>query len=67
MTDDVIIYELRGMLDEVTKLRKFLYHKRTGCCCDESSLCGHHAEVFNRLLTVSDDLAKVISAARDEE
>lgn len=66
MSDAVIIGEVRGLLDEVAKLKKFLYHRRPGCSCDENGLCAHHAEIYNRLVTVSDDLAKVIQAAQDE-
>ena len=65
-SDEVIISDLRGLLDEVAKIRKSLYHRRPGCACDENGLCAHHAEVYNRLQTVSDDLAKTIQAAQDE-
>lgn len=67
MSDAVLISELRGVLDEIYKIKKGLYHRRPGyCSCDENGLCAHHAEVYNRLITVSDDLAKVINAAQRE-
>lgn len=64
--DRQIVTDLQALLDTVTIMRRGLYERHPGCSCDHTGLCAHHAEVFNRLITVSDDLAKVIRAAQDE-
>lgn len=66
-TDRQLISDLQNLLGTVASLRDNLYTRRAGCACDERGLCAHHAEVFNRLITVSDDLAKVIRAAQRED
>lgn len=61
-----IVTELQALLDKLANMRTDLYNRHSGCSCDERGLCAHHAEVSNRLITVSDDLAKVIKAAQRE-
>lgn len=67
VTDKALITELQNMIGQAKALRDGLYTRRPGCVCDERGLCAHHAEVHNRLVTVADDLAKVIRAAQREE
>jgi len=61
-----IVTELQALLDKLANMRNDLYSRHSGCSCDERGLCAHHAEVYNRLQTVADDLAKTIKAAQDE-
>ena len=65
-SDRELITELQTQLDNIARIRRGLYNRKPGCACDENGLCAHHAEVYNRLQTVSDDLAKTIKAAQDE-
>lgn len=64
--DKRLVSDLQALLNTVTGIRRGLYSRQAGCACDDRGLCAHHAEVYNRLITVSDDLAKVIQAAQDE-
>ena len=64
--DKKLIADFQALLDTVAGIRRGLYDRQPGCSCDETGLCAHHAEVYNRLQTVADDLAKVIKAAQDE-
>jgi len=65
-SDKQLIADFQKLLDGVSRIREKMYSRKAGCACDERGLCAHHAEVSNRLITVSDDLAKVIKAAQRE-
>lgn len=65
-SEEMIVSDIRGVLDEVAKIKRGMYHRQPGCACDDNGLCAHHAEVRERLQTASDDLAKAIKAALDD-
>lgn len=61
-----IVNELQALLDKLANMRTDLYNRHSGCSCDERGLCAHHAQIYNRLGAVSDELARAIHDAQRE-
>jgi hypothetical protein len=66
-SDKALIADLQALLGTVATVRKGLIHpQRPGCACDGKALCSLHAQIYNRLLTISDELARAIKDAGSE-
>lgn len=61
-----LVKELQAVLDTLATMRNNLYARHRGCSCDETGLCAHHAQVYNRLVTAADELARAIKDAQRE-
>lgn len=62
--DRKLIKKLQVLIDQAKKLNTDLYgNPRPGCACDGKSICGHHADVYNAIEKVQDDLALAIGKA----
>ena len=64
--DAKIVNDLQALLDTLGNMRNDLYNKHPGCSCDTNGLCSHHATIYNRLITVADELARAIKDAQRE-
>jgi hypothetical protein len=67
-SDQKLITELQGLLDQVAKVRSGLISKNfapssNGCVCEGTALCSHHAGVYDRLEQAADNLALAIREA----
>ena len=65
-SDKYLVAQLQNVLDLVGKMRSGLYTRQSKCACDGPALCSLHAGVFNRLVIVSDELARAIGDLQRE-
>ena len=61
-----LVKDLQALLDKLANMRTDLYNRHSGCSCDENGLCAHHAQVYNRLITAADELARAINDTQRE-
>lgn len=65
-SDKKLVEDLQAVLDQLDSLRRKLYTRRSGCACDEKTLCALHAAVENHIWDAAMKVSLAIGQALAE-